>query len=309
MKKILIIGATGFIGKSLTNLLSKDCHIIAYDKYIPTEVVRTDIVEYVLGNFTTENRFVDLLQGVDVVVHLACSSVPYDDTSVIEQEIKDNVIPTIRLLEALKDRPSTRLVFASSAGTVYGETGDIVNTANSATAPTCSYGVQKVVIENYIQFYGRRYGLNYAIMRMSNPYGVGQDSNKVQGLIPILIRQILNNKGITIYGDGGNLRDYVYLPELTEGIMKVISYPGPERIFNLGLGKYYSINDVVSAVEEITQKTFMDKSYVKKRFCDLKKSIVDYESSQIELNWHPSIDLYDGIRLTYNTMKLNPNEE
>ena len=302
MKKILILGGTGFIGKSLTNVLEKDYHIVAYGKDIPADMISSENVEYISGDLATENGYDELLMDVDVVVHLACSAVPSDDTTGIEREINENLIPTIRLLETLKGKPETRLVFASSAGTVYGETGEVVNTISSPTEPNCSYGVQKVVLEDYIKFYGRRYGLNYAIMRMSNPYGLGQDPSKVQGLIPILIRQIMNGKPVTVFGDGENLRDYIYLPELIKGIVKVIEYTGPERIFNLGLGKYYSINEVIMEIERVTGKKFISRDYIPERFCDVKKSLVDFGESHRELEWYPKVDLEQGVGLTYRQM-------
>ena len=150
MKKILVLGATGFIGKALVNNLKNDNYILAYGKEKPDCLLDSDNVKYIIGDLENENRLNDLVQDIDIVIHLACSAIPSDDTSLIEKEIKENVIPTIRMLEILKEQPKTRLIFASSAGTVYGESGDTVNTIYSPTEPNCSYGVQKIVIEDYI---------------------------------------------------------------------------------------------------------------------------------------------------------------
>lgn len=302
MSKVLILGATGFIGKALIQALSGDNTIIAYGRRSQPGW-NNGFIEYVPGNLSEEKRFAWLLEGVDVVIHLACSAVPSDDTSKIEDEIVDNIIPAVRLLEEMKNRRNIKLIYASSAGTVYGETGESVNSIISSTEPKCSYGIQKVVIENYIKFYGRRYGLNYSIIRMSNPYGIGQDPHKVQGLIPILLRHILNGQPVTVYGDGTNIRDYIYLPELIDGILKTVSYKGSQRVFNLGFGKYYSINEVINMVENITRKRFTERNELKERFCDIKKGIVDFKSSQTELGWHPHIELSEGIRLTYSAMQ------
>lgn len=300
MRTILILGAGGFIGKSLVKSLKEKYHIKAFDKYPMPFFSDYKNVEHYVGDFKDISLIDQALHDTDIVIHLISTTIPSDNTNNIDKEIEDNIIPTVNLLNSMIENNVGTIVFSSSAGTIYGETGDLINGINTITNPSCSYGVQKSCIESYIKFFGYRYGLNYRIMRISNPYGIGQDNKKLQGLIPIAMNKLLNNEEITIFGDGSNMRDYIYLDDLVECFEKVIEYDGSEHLFNIGFGAYYSINDVLAILEEKLNRTFIFRNYQSKRKCDVNKSFLDFESSQKELKWKPKVDINEGVSKLYN---------
>ena len=302
MAKILILGCSGFIGKALTKELSKTNKVVGFDRYISDELLDLDNVKLVTGDFTKYEYFDSLLDGIDVVVHLICTTIPKDDTKNITEEIVENLIPTINLMESMVRCNIREIIFASSAGTVYGETGETINTYNSPLNPICSYGVLKQIMENYINFYNLRYGINHKIMRITNPYGWGQDKNKGQGLIPILVNKIKMQEEVFIWGDGKNLRDYVFMDDVVKAVSKIISYKGSRHIFNIGYGKYYNIFDVIEKIQRESGKVFKNIRCVEARFCDVKKSYVDLSESQKELEWYPCVDLDTGIKLTIENL-------
>lgn len=303
MSRYLILGAGGFIGKAVTLKLSEENTVVAFDRQVVSDFEGNSNIVSVLGNFTEADNFDTLLKGVDCVIHLISTTVPNDDTSHIPQEIMANVVPTVRLLESMKNQGVKKIVFSSSAGAYYGETGDKVNTADTPANPYCSYGVQKAVIEEYVKFYGVRYGMDYRIMRISNPYGWGQDPSKMQGLIPIFINRLLNGKPISVFGDGENKRDYIFMTDLINAIIKVCAYNGSERIFNIGYGKYYSINEIVDMIESISGKNFVQINYSEERFCDVKHSFVDMKQAQDILGWRPETNIADGIKVVYEVIR------
>lgn len=270
--------------------------IIAFGRKKESELSKINNITMVTGNFSNIDDFRDLLVDVSCVIHLISTTVPNDDTSCIPKEIEENVIPTVKLLEDIIRCGTPKIIFASSAGTVYGETGEAVNDIYSALNPYCSYGVQKGIIEAYLRFYGVKYGLDYRIVRISNPYGVGQRKEKKQGLIPILVNHLIHDEPITIYGSGNSMRDYIFMPDLIDGIAKVIDYKGQQRLFNLGYGRYYSVLDVIQIIEKIVGKNFPDKNMVENRFCDIERSYVDMSQSHWELGWFPKTDLREGIQ-------------
>lgn len=302
MSKILVLGASGFIGKALSLKLATENEVVAFDKHLANEFQGIDNVSNKTGSFVEINDFSALLDGVDCVVHLISTTVPNDDTEQIPIEIEQNIIPTVRLLENMVRCGVKKIIFASSAGTVYGETGERINDIDSMPNPYCSYGVQKTIIEAYLKFYGVRYGLDYRIMRISNPYGMGQDPKKMQGLIPIFVRKLIYDEPISVFGDGENMRDYIFLPDLIDGIVSVLEYEGKQRIFNLGFGKYYSIYEVVKLIEEIGDKKFVSMNTAAKRFCDVRKSYVDMRQCHLELNWFPKTALKQGIELIFESI-------
>lgn len=297
MSKVLILGASGFIGKALSLKLAEKNEVIAFANSIADELQEINNIYNIAASFEEIEDFSSLLKGVDCVVHLISTTVPSDDTEHIAGEIEQNIIPTVKLLESMIRCDVKKILFASSAGAIYGETGESINDTSSLLNPFCSYGVQKAIIEMYLKFYGVRYGLDYKIMRISNPYGIGQDKKKMQGLIPIFVRKLMDEEPINIFGNGDNMRDYIFLPDLIDGIISVMKYVGKERIFNLGFGKYYSIYDVVRIIEDIGKKKFVSINSSAERFCDVHQSFVDMKQSHLELKWFPKTKLEDGIEL------------
>lgn len=303
MSRYLVLGACGFIGKAVTLKLAEGNKVTAFDRITIPDFDGKSNITSVMGNFTEMESFEDILEGIDCVIHLISTTVPSDDTTNIPQEIMNNVIPSVRLLEGMKNKGVKRIFFASSAGTYYGETGDSVNTDGSPANPYCSYGVQKVVIENYIKFYGVRYGIDYRIARISNPYGWGQDPKKMQGLIPIFCNKILKGEPVTVFGDGENKRDYIFISDLADGVDRILSYNGNKRIFNLGFGEYYSINEIIKMIEEYSQKKFPNVIYSENRFCDVRNSFVDMNNAHTELEWKPKINIKQGLKKTLDMLK------
>lgn len=302
MKKILILGAQGFIGKALLSHLQHDFEIIAFDRNNNLSDVPDNNIRFITGDFVNRNSFDDILFGVDKVIHLISTTFPNDETNNIDIDVIQNVVPTLRLLESMVRCNVNEIVFASSAGTVYGETGNRVNTVSSPLHPQCAYGVHKKVIESYLDFYHLRYGINHKIMRITNPYGWGQDVHRVQGLIPILVNKMLHNEEIAVYGDGSNMRDYLFITDLAEAFSSVLNYVGDEHIFNIGYGKSFSINEIIKSIENAFNKNFVKINYEKKRFCDVNKSFVDLKTTQEKIGWRPKISLEEGIKLTIDRL-------
>lgn len=307
MKNLLVLGAGGFIGKAVVAELADKYAIKAFDKNIVAEFSGCKNVDMLTGDFVSKEHFDDLLTDIDVVLHLISTTVPSDATRHIPEEIEENVISTINLLESMVRCDVKRIIFASSAGTVYGETGEKINNVHSSLNPRCSYGVQKCVIEKYLEFYARRYGLDAKIMRITNPYGWGQDSKKLQGLVPIFINKFLQGEPITVFGDGSHKRDYLFITDLAKAFSKVIEYKGKESIFNVGYGEYYSINDIIAFIENKMGRRFTKVIYTDNRFCDVHHSYVDVSVTKDELNWQPEISMHAGIEMTINKLSAGEN--
>ncbi len=303
MKKCLILGAGGFLGKAICSKLCDDYEIIAYDRIESDELVKLNNVKQIIGDFVHTNDFTDILQGIDVVIHLISTSIPSDDTSHIREEISENIIPTVSLLESMVKANVKDILFVSSGGTVYGETGDKLNSVEALLNPICSYGVQKKVIEAYLQFYGIRYGINYKIARISNPYGLGQNINKPQGVIPIFIRNLLNNKEIVIFGDGTDVRDYIYMDDVVNIIERIMTYEGNEHIFNVGTGEAYSLNEIIDKIVKISGKQYKNIEYHIARKCDVHKSLLEVECTYKLLGYRPQMTLDEGIKILYERLK------
>ncbi|BCJ93384.1 epimerase [Anaerocolumna cellulosilytica] len=295
MKTCLVLGAGGFIGKNLCKQLSKKYRIVAYDIFRSSDLEGIDNLEMVKGNYIETQDFTEILTGVDIVFHLISTTIPSEDTDNIEREIIENVVPTVRLLNNMVKCGVKDIIFFSSGGTIYGETGNHINQVSDKLNPICSYGVQKKTIESYLEFFGRCHDINYKIVRISNPYGIGQDPTKPQGVIPIFIYKLLNNEPITVYGDGNNERDYIYMDDLIDALLKVSEYNGEQHIFNVGSGKAHTLHDIIDIIIQKSGMNFTNIIYKDIRKCDVSKTLLDIGETESELNWVPQVDIEMGI--------------
>lgn len=301
--KALVFGADGFMGKKMCLYLRKlGKEVKAFD-ISDMEDLRNDAgIECIQGNFQMIDSMPTLFDDVDEVYHFICTSIPQVGTKQIPQEIEINLIPLTRMLQIMHERNIEKFLFVSSGGTVYGN-GD-EKSIGDKLEPICSYGALKQVSESYISLYNRIYGHHYNIARVSNPYGLGQHKYKTQGIIPIFINALLNNKPITVFGDGENIRDYIYVEDVIEALHIVCNYDKTDdAIFNIGSGESYSINQIIDIIEEELDQKFTAINHVDARSCDVDKNILNVVDSSNKLEWSPKTKLRDGIKKTYEKLK------
>ena len=296
MRTCLLLGGSGFIGGHLIRRLQGKYKVVVFSQVPPDEHLLTQDVEYVEGDFTAIEDFSALLQGVDVVFHMISTTVPTDTTAIAEKDITENILPTIRLLEALKEQPQIKLFFISSGGTVYGNHPLPKLAEETPLQPICSYGLQKALIEQYIAMYHRLYKLPYQIVRLSNPYGVEANVAKKQGIIPIFIRKVLKHEPISIWGDGKTIRDYIFIEDAMDAVSKLIEYTGDLHVFNVGSGEGHSINEIIQIIAEQTGIADIKMEYMAPRSCDVRVNILDVNRIRQETGWMPQTNLRNGIQ-------------
>lgn len=300
--KSLVLGADGFLGRCMCSYLIKNGkQVRAFDLSQMDDLRDVEGIECIQGNLQMIDSMDELFVDVDEVYHFVCTTVPHEGTRQIPQEIELNLIPLTKLLQKLHEHNIEKFLFISSAGTIYGE-GEITDT-NHKLSPICSYGVLKQVSESYIEFYNRICGHSYKIARVSNPYGYDIHRYKTQGIIPIYIRALVDNKPINVWGDGSNLRDYIYVEDVIDALSKIINLNGEEYLFNVGSGHSYSINEIIEIIQQETGLDFANINYIESRKCDVKTSIIDISSTTEILKWNPKVSLRDGVRLTFQLMK------
>lgn len=296
---ILALGGNGFIGRNFVKRFASREKIRILGQTEQKELIM-DNVEFVKGDF----RFIDfepLLNGVDTVFHFISSTVPGDGTKRVMEDIETNIMPTVRLLECMKKKKIKKIFFISSGGAVYGECSEHV-TEDAKLCPECAYAVQKVCIENYIHLYEKYDGIQGYILRVSNPYGLDMNKGKNQGIIPIFTQKILAGESIEVWGNGRNRRDYIYIDEVIDAIEAVYYYNGKYRIFNIGTGISYSIQEIIKLIEKETGVKAI-VSYKEKRKCDLRNSFLDSSLIFKECGWRSMLTIEQGIKDYINSMK------
>ncbi len=295
MKDYLVLGGNGFIGKNIVKKLSSDNRVVVADRVFD-DIYDSNNVSFKEIDYVSCQDFSPYLEKIDTVIHLVSTIGPSDNLSNIERELSDNVFPTVRLLDSMVKSKTDKIVFVSSGGTVYGEHSLTPIKEDEVKNPICHYGLVKALIEQYIQLYNLYYNIDYRIVRLANPYSDVTKLGRSQGIIPIFTDQLLNNDEINIWGNGNDVRDYIYIEDAVDAIMKIINYSGSEKIFNVGTGKGYSVNDILNTICHELGVSKPNVSYHDERKCDVKNNVLDIERLSSCVGWQPSVSLEDGVK-------------
>lgn len=295
---VLILGGSGFIGYNLVKRFAKKEKLRVFDK-MWRHGATSENVDLITGDFQHMD-FETLLEGVDTVFHFISTSTPFDGTERMAVDIEENLLPTVRLLDAMRKKSIKKIFFVSSGGTVYGEC-TIPAKESEKTSPECVYAAQKVWIENCLHLYEKYDGIQGYILRVGNPYGLEINKKKHQGIIPIFTEKIIREEPIEIWGTGENRRDYIYIDEVIDAIEAVYAYQGTYRIFNIGTGSSYSTHEMIEQIERVVGKQ-AKIIYMEKRKCDLLESQLDVSLIRMECGWHSRLTVGQGIEMYVNRL-------
>ncbi len=308
-ERFIIIGGAGFIGGNLTARLVRDGKsVVVYD-------IRSEMpgcpggVVYVRGDLKDTDRLAHLMRQhrIDTVVHLAGTILPGSPLDDFYRDVEDNLVTSAGLIDAMLREDVRRLVFLSSGGTVYGNNGKTVNREDDLTFPINLYGWMKLAIENYIRMVAATKPVDYLILRPSNAYGVGQNLTRNQGLIGMVLLKIRRGEKIEIWGDGGVVRDYLYVDDLSDAVVKLAEQSRWNETFNVGSGSGVSVNEVLEAIRVTVPIKF---EVVRKapRSIDIPANVLDISKIAGALGWKPSVDLKTGIAKTWEWIESTTDQ-
>jgi len=305
-KKCLILGGGGFIGSHLAEkLLEKNYDVVIFDKLnfsrknINHILDRIKVVE---GDFNNEIDLKSALKDIDIAFHLVSSTLPAKSNENPIYDVETNLVSTLRFLNEVFINNISKVIFISSGGTVYGIPERLPIKEYHPRKPICSYGIIKKTIEDYLYMFEKLYGLDYYVFRLSNPYGERQNPFVAQGVIPVFLKKLIRGEQIEIWGDGNVERDYIYIKDVADALVKCLEVNPNERVFNLGSGKGYTLNDIIGIIEKVTHKK-TNVIYKEKRNIDVPVNVLDNKLISEKLNWSPDTDIEEGIAKTYEYLK------
>ncbi|MFT6053293.1 MAG: UDP-glucose 4-epimerase [Roseivirga sp.] len=290
--KILVLGGNGFIGSHLVESLHKKYRVSVLERRRNTGN-ELDGVDYIYGDFEQEDLLRKSLIGVDFVVHLISTTVPKTADADPVYDLNTNLMNTISLLKILPDTGVRKLVYFSSGGTVYGEPKMALVKEDHPREPIGSYGIVKCAIEDYIRFYASKNTFNYLIVRPSNPYGPGQISYGLQGVIPMIFDAMINNKVFQLWGGGDEVRDYIYIEDLIDAVKRLID-TNCTGIYNIGSGQGHNVNQLVEAIECQMTKKLMTK-VVESNHNAIRRFVLSIDKLNTDVNWMPQTELKEGL--------------
>jgi len=302
----LVLGGAGFIGSHIVDTLLVLGHKVrVFDRpRIDTGNLSEAMahIEFISGDFTNTVDITNALEGIDIVIHLVSTTIPTSSNEAPVYDVETNIAGTVRLLELAKDMGVRKIIFASSGGTVYGEPLSLPIPETHPNNPTCSYGITKLAIEKYLYLFHHLHGLDYSILRISNPYGERQNPNGGLGAVTVFIWKVMHGEPITIWGNGEVARDYFYISDLTDGFVKLVENQSPSKIYNIGSGTASSLNEILYVIQAVTGKKAM-VNYTPARALDVPVNYLDISRAKRELVWAPSITLEQGIEKTYSWLQ------
>jgi UDP-glucose 4-epimerase len=195
-----------------------------------------------------------------------------------------------------------KVVFASSGGTVYGVPETVPISEDHPTNPISSYGIVKLAVEKYLGLFHHLYGLDYTVLRISNPYGPYQDPKGQQGAISVFLHRIYEGRPISTWGDGAVVRDYLYVSDLMDALVRVTEVESRERVLNIGSGRGTSLNELVQLMAEVVGEQ-PAVEYLPARALDVPVSVLDIGRARAELGWSPKTELVEGIARTWEWIR------
>ena len=290
MKKILITGGTGFIGRRLQQLIDQT----EYEVYAPSHMI-LDVTN------TDDFKRLDGI-GIDHVIHLAAKTFVPESWEMPDEYIRTNVVGTMRTLEFCK-RNGCGLTYMSSY--VYGIPDRLPVAESFELRPANPYALSKIMSEDACRFYNANMGVDITIFRPFNIYGYGQDSNF---LLPTIVNQVLSNNDEIVVQTLMPKRDYIYIDDIINAIIMSIERNHGLQIYNLGTGISYSVGEIIAIAQKIvrTEKKVFEKKEIR------KNEIMDVTANISAINklwgWRPAVTINEGLSQYINQLRIEESQ-
>jgi UDP-glucose 4-epimerase len=303
MTTCLVLGGNGFIGSHLSErLVSNGYHVKVLDGFLTgrqnLEFIK-DKIEIIDGNFLDETILRMAMKNADYVFHYISTTIPASAKKDPVYDIQTNIIGSVKVFQLAVENKIKKIIFSSSGGTIYGEPAFLPIRETFPTDPIDPYGISKLTIEKYLHYFFLSAGLDYLILRYSNPYGERQNPFGQQGVIPIFLNQVKTGKQPVIYGDGSMIRDYIYITDAISATLAVFESNTNEKVFNIGSGDGRSLNELISIMSKVTGKVITPK-YISVNGNYIQKMVLDSSKVQKLTGWKSNISLEEGIKKTWD---------
>jgi UDP-glucose 4-epimerase len=311
--RALVIGGNGFIGSHLVDkLLESGWEVSVFDLHDRRFDSLSPKVKFFRGDFNQLYLIREALVGVDVVFLLAWTTIHEVSNQDPVADIFANLAPTVQVIDACTKAGVGRVIFTSSGGTVYGPAQDLPIPESHPERPVTSYGITKLAAEKYLYLFNHLYGLDFAILRPSVPYGPRQNPLGRQGAANVFLYRVMHDLPITIWGDGSVTRDFFYIADLVDALVACASERLNDfRTFNIGGREEVSLINLINRVEDLVGKKAKINSLPARAF-DAQRVVLDTNLAEQELGWEPKVNLDRGLALTWQWLgshyrKMSPN--
>ena len=308
-RNALVTGGAGFIGSHVADaLLAEGWSVTVLDNLSSGKRGQVPAAaRFVEGDIRSPEAAALVRDGgFDLVCHLAAQIDVRKSVADPRFDVDVNIGGTLNLVEAVRasGRP-TRVLFASTGGAVYGDLVTPPNLETYAKNPESPYGIAKFSVELYLAYYARVHGLDYIALRFANVYGPRQDPHGEAGVVAIFCQRLLAGTPLTVFGDGAQTRDYVYVGDIARAHVLAAGRPTipagavDDRAFNLGTGVETSVTDLAQGLIAVSGRA-VPMQHAPARPGEQQRSVVSIDKARAGLGWAPAVSLADGLRHTFD---------
>jgi UDP-glucose 4-epimerase len=296
--RILVTGGAGFIGSHLVDAYLEAGHEVAVLDNLVSGKLENLPLEKICFYHTDITDRAAVFEAIksfrpEVVSHHAAQMSVKVSTDRPVYDAENNVLGLLNVLEASVEAGVRKVIFASSGGTVYGDSKLIPSPEDAPLQPMSPYGISKMVGEHYLRFFQQMHGLDYTIFRYGNVYGPRQDPHGEAGVVAIFARRLLSGQAPVIHWDGEQRKDYVHVRDVARANLFALT-AGSGQAYNIGAGAATSVNELF-AVLESRIKSGLKPTYGPKREGDVRISYLTIDRVRRELGWEPQIELAEGM--------------
>jgi UDP-glucose 4-epimerase len=298
--RAIVTGGAGFIGSHVAEgLVARGDEVHVLDSFVTGSREKVpDGAELHVGDIRSDAPALFDEVRPELVCHLAAQADVNTSVERPEYDAEVNVWGTLQILQAARAH-GAHIVFSSTGGAIYGEC-DGPAAEDAPLRPISPYGISKLAAEEYVAGWNRLFGSHHVALRFANVYGARQEATLEGGVIAIFLERMAAGKPTTIFGDGKQTRDFIYVGDVVRGVLAAIEHAG--GVYNIGTGIETSVNELHAACRRVTG---VDRKpdYAAERPGEIQRSVTDPGLAARELGWRAEASLEEGLKLTWQSLQ------
>lgn len=312
VRSVLITGGCGFVGINLVSSLAGRCDLISVlDDLSVGDLgalkrewsagANTTRLEFVRGDVRERRMVEDAVRDIDAIVHLAAQSGVVTSIEDPSFDYSVNVLGTFNVLEAARKSEVRKVIFASSNAAAGKQTPPVSETG--APRPVSPYGASKLAAEGYCSAYHEAFGIGTVALRFANAYG--PHSTHKTSVVARFLSLALSGKPLTVYGDGSQTRDFVYVGDLCQAILLALDEKASSGIYQIGTGVETSVNELISTIESVLGRD-LPRRHLPARRGEVERTYLDISKARTLLGYGPQFSLKEGLESTHRWFLNRP---
>jgi UDP-glucose 4-epimerase len=298
--RAIVTGGAGFVGSHVAEaLVARGDEVHVLDSLVTGSGEKVpDGAELHVGDIRSDAPALFDQVRPELVCHLAAQADVNTSVERPEYDAEVNVWGTLQILQAARAH-GAQVVFSSTGGAIYGEC-DGPAAEDAPRQPISPYGISKLAAEEYVAGWNRLFGSRHVSLRFANVFGPRQEASLEGGVIAIFLERMAAGEPTTIFGDGEQTRDFIYVGDVVRGVVAAIDHSG--GVYNIGTGVETSVNELHAACRRVTGVE-REPEYAGERPGEIRRSVTDPGLAARELGWRPEVPLEEGLRKTWESLQ------